>query len=102
MTTTPDIQVPGQLELPLEFDKPITKTVTYYANYTDVTKVTSILTVPSSYKPLMDLIEEDPSRYQRTLESLVINPYKYEDVSVCTSEVRTVEEIEDRTEFLIK
>lgn len=102
MTTTPDIQVPGQLELPLEFDIPITKTVTYIENYTDVTKCTAILTVPARYKPLMDAIEADQETYQRTLESLVINPDKYEDVTVHISEVRTVNEIEDRTDFRIK
>lgn len=82
MTTTPDIQVPGQLELPLEFDEPILKTVTYTETYTETVQHSVALEVPSNYKPLMDQILANPTQYQRTLRSMVLDPQRYENVSV--------------------
>lgn len=81
MTTTPDIQVPGQLELPLEFEEPIVRLVKYTETTTEHCEVTVRLEVPAKYKPLIDQIENDSPTYQRTLRSLLTEPEKYEGVS---------------------
>ena len=102
MTTTSDIQVPGQLELPLEFEEPITKTVTYFETYTEVIEHTAILTVPARYKPLIGAIEADQTVYQRTLKSLVRETDRYDGVTAHSAEVRTIEEYEDYSDFRIR
>lgn len=102
MTTTPDIQVPGQLELPLEFEKPIIKTVTYIETYTETVRHTVELEVPANYKPLMERILEDPVRYQRTLRSLITGPEQYDGVKINSIGIQNVEAVEDLTDFRIR
>lgn len=102
MTTTPDIQVPGQLELPLEFEKPILKTVTYTETYTEVVKHSVALEVPANYAPLMDQVIAHPSHYQRTLKSLIEESGRYNGVSASHRTTRYVNDSREFSDFSIR
>lgn len=102
MTEAPYQQVPGQLELPLTFEEPLIHTITYFEEVTIIEKKVAKLTVPASYKPLIDQIKANPPQYQRTLKSLVTNTSIYDDVEVDPISSSVVEEVENHSDFRIR
>lgn len=79
---TDTTQVPGQLELPLDFTSNEVRTISYYRTTTVRELITEEITTPHAYKALLEQAHARPIDYQRTLRSLVEHPGQYNDVEV--------------------